>query len=194
MAKEKVYKLAQEFKVSSEALVQMLREMDIPVKSHMSTVDEELRDKIKEKFEQERAKIKKEYERKKQIMAKAREDIEEAAAVPAPAPQQPQQAAPAVGTGAQNRESQNIQRPQGGQQPAQPQNRQEGAGASQQQQRPRSPIRKYHERESWAKGTFTPSQQQSGGAGAGVGVGVGVAAEGTVNAVLYHLSPVYPTE
>ncbi|MCK7516145.1 MAG: hypothetical protein MZV70_77330 [Desulfobacterales bacterium] len=32
MAKEKVYKLAQEFKVSSEALVQMLRGMGIPVK------------------------------------------------------------------------------------------------------------------------------------------------------------------
>jgi hypothetical protein len=31
MAKEKVYKLAQEFKVSSEALVQMLRGMGIPV-------------------------------------------------------------------------------------------------------------------------------------------------------------------
>jgi len=46
MAKEKVYKLAQEFKVSSEALVQMLRGMGIVVKSHMSTVDENLRDDI----------------------------------------------------------------------------------------------------------------------------------------------------
>ena len=63
MAKEKVYKLAQEFKVSSEALVQMLRGMGIQVKSHMSTVDENLRDEIKKKFESERAEIKKEYER-----------------------------------------------------------------------------------------------------------------------------------
>ncbi len=75
MAKEKVYKLAQEFKVSSEALVQMLRQMGIPVKSHMSTVDENLRDEIKKKFEQERAEIKKEYERKKQIIVKAKEDL-----------------------------------------------------------------------------------------------------------------------
>ena len=75
MAKEKVYKLAQEFKVSSEALVQMLRGMGIPVKSHMSTVDESLRDDIKKKFEQERAEIKKEYERKKQMLTKAREDL-----------------------------------------------------------------------------------------------------------------------
>jgi translation initiation factor IF-2 len=75
MAKEKVYKLAQEFKVSSEALVQMLRQMGIPVKSHMSTVDENLRDEIKKKFEQERAEIKKEYERKKQMITKAKEDL-----------------------------------------------------------------------------------------------------------------------
>ena len=75
MAKEKVYKLAQEFKVSSEALVQMLRGMGIPVKSHMSTVDESLRDEIKKKFESERAEIKKEYERKKQMLTKAREDL-----------------------------------------------------------------------------------------------------------------------
>lgn len=75
MAKEKVYKLAQEFKVSSEALVQMLRGMGIPVKSHMSTVDENLRDDIKKKFEQERAEIKKEYERKKQMLTRAREEL-----------------------------------------------------------------------------------------------------------------------
>jgi translation initiation factor IF-2 len=75
MAKEKVYKLAQEFKVSSEALVQMLRGMGIPVKSHMSTVDESLRDDIKKKFEQERAEIKKDYERKKQMLTRAREEL-----------------------------------------------------------------------------------------------------------------------
>ena len=75
MAKEKVYKLAQEFKVSSEALVQMLRGMGIPVKSHMSTVDESLRTDIKKKFEQERADIKKEYERKKQMLTRAREEL-----------------------------------------------------------------------------------------------------------------------
>ena len=68
MAKEKVYKLAQEFKVSSEALVQLLHQMGIPVKSHMSTVDENLRDEIKKKFESERAEIKKEYERKEALL------------------------------------------------------------------------------------------------------------------------------
>lgn len=75
MAKEKVYKLAKEFKVSSEALVQMLRGMGIAVKSHMSTVDENLREQIKQKFEQERAEIKKQYARKKQKLAKAKEEL-----------------------------------------------------------------------------------------------------------------------
>jgi translation initiation factor IF-2 len=92
MAKEKVYKLAQEFKVSSEALVQMLRQMGIPVKSHMSTVDENLRDEIKKKFEQERAEIKKEYERKKQIIVKAKEDLLTKVEKPEPVPEEPKKA------------------------------------------------------------------------------------------------------
>ncbi|MBN1980226.1 MAG: translation initiation factor IF-2 [Chitinivibrionales bacterium] len=75
MAKEKVYKLAKEFKVSSEALVQMLKSMGITVKSHMSTVDDNLRDQIRQKFEQERAEIKKQYARKKQKLVKAKEDL-----------------------------------------------------------------------------------------------------------------------
>ena len=164
MAKEKVYKLAQEFKVSSEALVQMLRGMGIPVKSHMSTVDEELRGEIKKKFEQERAEIKKEYERKKQIMAKAREEIEEASAAP------PAQAAPPAAS-----EQPKAAQSAPAQAAAQPQSYQRRQGQSQegtagQPQRPRNPIRKYHERESWAKGTgtYTPSQQQSGGSPANV--------------------------
>ncbi|MGD9200362.1 MAG: translation initiation factor IF-2 [Chitinispirillia bacterium] len=76
MAKEKVYKLAKEFKVSSEALVQILREMGIAVKSHMSIVDEDLRDQIKQKFEQERSEIKKQYARKKRKIARAKEEFQ----------------------------------------------------------------------------------------------------------------------
>ncbi len=98
MAKEKVYKLAQEFKVSSEALVQMLRNMGIPVKSHMSTVDENLRGEIKKRFEADRAEIKKEYQRKKQKLARAREEMEakaEAATQQAQAEQPPKPAEPA---------------------------------------------------------------------------------------------------
>ena len=112
MAKEKVYKLAQEFKVSSEALVQMLRGMGIVVKSHMSTVDDNLRDEIRKKFDSERAEIKKEYDRKKQMLVKAKEDLiasaaataEAAAIAAAPTP------APAAHT-APNNAAPQIQRP-----------------------------------------------------------------------------------
>jgi translation initiation factor IF-2 len=70
--------------------------MGIDVKSHMSTVDENLRNDIKKKFEQERAEIKKEYERKKQMITKAREDLigkeeEPVAEAPRQAPEQPAQ-------------------------------------------------------------------------------------------------------
>ncbi len=75
MAKEKIYKLAKEFKVSSEALLQVLKGMGIVVKSHMSSVDEKLRDQIKQKFEQERAAIKKQYARKKRKLVKAKEEL-----------------------------------------------------------------------------------------------------------------------
>jgi translation initiation factor IF-2 len=91
MAKEKVYKLAQEFKMSSEALVQMLDTMGVKVKSHMSTVDENLRDEIKKRLELERAEIKRDYERKKQMRTKAREEAE-AVAVPVPVAAAPAQA------------------------------------------------------------------------------------------------------
>ncbi|MFW5959980.1 MAG: translation initiation factor IF-2 N-terminal domain-containing protein [Chitinivibrionales bacterium] len=72
MAKEKVYNLAKEFNVSSEALVQILKSMGIPVKGHMSTVDESLREKIKEKFELERTEIKNRYARKRKRISKAK--------------------------------------------------------------------------------------------------------------------------
>lgn len=143
MAKEKVYKLAQEFKVSSEALVQMLRGMGIPVKSHMSTVDENLRDEIKKKFEQERAEIKKEYERKKQILVKAREEFtEEKPEEPVsaePAPAEAKEAAPIQKEKVEEvaPKVEHVEQPAPQQQPARPF------------------IRKYHEREAWAKQGFS---------------------------------------
>ncbi len=152
MAKEKVYKLAQEFKVSSEALVQMLRGMGISVKSHMSTVDESLRDEIKKKFEQERAEIKKEYNRKRQMLAKAREELEE---------KKEEKVAESVApTEARATKTSGDKTPVKGQAvPAKPEQKE----ASQ----PKTHIRKYHERKSWAKGpvsdkasSATPSTAQ----------------------------------
>ena len=40
MAKMRVYELAKEFEITSESLIHILREMDIPVRSHMSSLEE----------------------------------------------------------------------------------------------------------------------------------------------------------
>ncbi|MDR0330787.1 MAG: translation initiation factor IF-2, partial [Chitinispirillales bacterium] len=155
MAKKKVHDLAKEFNVSGQALAQMLKEMGIPVKSHMSTVDEELRTQIKEKFELEREKIKKEYERKKLMMNKASEEIE-AAVSPRPAP------APQPAPAAEPPQAQAAAAPR---QPEQPAAKAADAPSSQ-QQKPRSSIRKYHQKESWAKNSM-PSPSGSGHSGGG---------------------------
>ena len=41
MAKMRVYELAREFEVPSERVILLLREMDVPVTSHMSSLDED---------------------------------------------------------------------------------------------------------------------------------------------------------
>ncbi|MDR2578262.1 MAG: translation initiation factor IF-2 [Chitinispirillales bacterium] len=166
MAKKKVYELAEEFKMSSQAMVQMLRGMSISVKSHMSTVDEELRTQIKERFEQERAEIKKQYERKKQMLNKEREELEAATAAPAPAPVAPPDPVPVVA------QTQNAPaaRTDTQKQPKQ----QARADAPAQQQKSKAPIRKYHQKEAWAKGPFAsssprPTSGQSSSQGSGSG-------------------------
>ncbi|UCC47943.1 MAG: translation initiation factor IF-2 [Gemmatimonadota bacterium] len=40
MAKMRVYELAREFEITSESLIHLLREMDIPVRSHMSSLED----------------------------------------------------------------------------------------------------------------------------------------------------------
>jgi len=178
MAKKKVYELAEEFKMSSNALVQMLKGMGIPVKSHMSTVDEELRAQVKEKFELERAQIKKEYERKKQVMMKAREEMEAPAAPPEPEkappaplqphsaqPEQPAKAKTAPTPAASATPQQGQQGRHGKQQGKSGKQDTSASGQQQQSQRPKGSIRKYHQKESWAKGTYTPGQQPSAGGG-----------------------------
>ncbi|MFP4162427.1 MAG: translation initiation factor IF-2 [Chitinispirillaceae bacterium] len=151
MAKEKVYKLAQEFKVSSEALVQMLRGMGIPVKSHMSTVDEELRDDIKKKFEQERAEIKKEYERKKQMLKKARDELVSSDETKAPATGKKEPSASKT-------EAKETKKAEA----------KKSAPTPEAKQQRRAPLRKYHQRESWAKkDTYTPPSPSAAPTGAG---------------------------
>ncbi|MCL2218937.1 MAG: translation initiation factor IF-2 [Chitinispirillia bacterium] len=162
MAKKKVFELAEEFKMSSTSMVQMLRGMGIPVKSHMSTVDEELRTQIKEKFEAERAEMKKRFELKKQAMQKAQEEIE-AATAPALPPAAPAPAPAAPASAVQPPPAQTATRAQSGHSAAAAgaQSERQRGDSQGQHQRKGPPIRKYHQKESWAKGSFAPSSSPS---------------------------------
>ena len=55
MEKKRVYQVAKEFHVSSEALVSMLKDLKYQVKSHMSVVNEGMYKSIKKRFEKQSA-------------------------------------------------------------------------------------------------------------------------------------------
>jgi translation initiation factor IF-2 len=58
--------------VSSEAMVNLLREMDLPVKNHMSSIEEEMIDRIRGKFDQEKEAVKHAEEEKKKKLEEAK--------------------------------------------------------------------------------------------------------------------------
>jgi len=70
--KIRIYQLARDLRVSSDALVNMITELGGDVKSHMSAVDEEIVAKIRARIAQTRESVRKDDERKQQI----REGIE----------------------------------------------------------------------------------------------------------------------
>ncbi len=71
MKKVRVYEVAREFRISSEALLEIIRSLGIPVKSHMSSVNEDVVGKIREKMEQEKEAVKQEQAAKRQREASA---------------------------------------------------------------------------------------------------------------------------
>ena len=72
MAKIRVYEVARQFDVSSEAMVNLLREMELPVKNHMSSIDEEMIERIRGKFDQEKEAVKHAEEEKKKKLEEAK--------------------------------------------------------------------------------------------------------------------------
>ena len=50
MKKVRVYEAAREFKISSEALLEIIKSLDVPVKSHMSSIAEDVVEKIRAKL------------------------------------------------------------------------------------------------------------------------------------------------
>ncbi|MBN2289369.1 MAG: translation initiation factor IF-2 N-terminal domain-containing protein, partial [Candidatus Glassbacteria bacterium] len=61
----RVYQVAKEYDISSEALVKLLEEIGRPVNSHMSTIDSETVELISKKFAQEKAAVRRKDEIKK---------------------------------------------------------------------------------------------------------------------------------
>ncbi|SVE09467.1 uncharacterized protein METZ01_LOCUS462321, partial [marine metagenome] len=65
MEKRRVYQVAKEQKLSSDALISMLKGMDIEVKSHMSVVSPDMLEAITRKIEQEKKSSIEEVKRQK---------------------------------------------------------------------------------------------------------------------------------
>jgi len=72
MAKVRISALAKDLKVSSEALVQLIRATGENVKSHSSTVDESLKETLKKQLDEQRAAIKEKYASKESRLSRRR--------------------------------------------------------------------------------------------------------------------------
>ncbi|MFC1490801.1 translation initiation factor IF-2 [Candidatus Latescibacterota bacterium] len=67
MEKKRIYEIAKEYKVSSEALISMLKEFNFDVKSHMSVVDSKMMKSVKDQFNKQKDKAIKDIQKKKKI-------------------------------------------------------------------------------------------------------------------------------
>ena len=67
MDKKRVYQVAKDFHISSEALGTMLKDIGFEVKSHMSVVDDKMLNSIKKQFEKQQSNALKDIDKKKRI-------------------------------------------------------------------------------------------------------------------------------
>jgi translation initiation factor IF-2 len=72
VAKVRIYEVARRFNVSSEAMVNLLKEMKVPVKNHMSSIDDETIAQVTAKFEAEKEAVKQAAEEKKKKLDEAK--------------------------------------------------------------------------------------------------------------------------
>lgn len=80
MAKKRVYHVAKEFRISSEALIGMLAKLGVDVKSHMNTIDDETITRVKVEFEKEKEAVKQEYAKKAKRTIRGRHAVSKPAA------------------------------------------------------------------------------------------------------------------
>ncbi len=64
MPKKRVYQVAKEFRISSEALIGMLKKLGHDVKTHMNAIEDDVVDQVRAEFEKEKEAVKKEYAKK----------------------------------------------------------------------------------------------------------------------------------
>ncbi|MEE9554255.1 MAG: translation initiation factor IF-2 N-terminal domain-containing protein, partial [candidate division Zixibacteria bacterium] len=66
MGKKRIYELAKEYNVSSKAMVDIIKSLGFPVKSHSSSADDPILEAVSQKFTSEKEKVKQEIARKKE--------------------------------------------------------------------------------------------------------------------------------
>jgi translation initiation factor IF-2 len=84
MAKKRVYQLARDYKISSEAMLAIIRELGFEIKSHMGAVDEKMAVAIENKFQKEREAVAVEYAEKKRKLSERKKKEEQQAVSVAP--------------------------------------------------------------------------------------------------------------
>jgi translation initiation factor IF-2 len=85
VAKKRLFQVAKEYNITSEALLKMLRGLGFQVKSHMSTATDEILKAIDRKFRVERETIKQEIEvKKKKTKAREKKELNEIQQMKAP--------------------------------------------------------------------------------------------------------------
>ena len=72
MAKRRVYQVAKEFRISSEALIGVLQKLGYDVKTHMNAIDDDVIERARAEFEKEKDAVKREYVKKVKKAARAR--------------------------------------------------------------------------------------------------------------------------
>ena len=63
----RIYQVAKEFSVSSEALLKIVRDFGVEVKSHMSSIDAETVERVRREFDKEKEAVKEDYARKREV-------------------------------------------------------------------------------------------------------------------------------
>lgn len=79
MPKKRIYQVAKEFRISSDALIGMLRKLGHDVKSHMNSIDDEVVEQVRVEFEKKKDAVKKEYAKKVKKAVRERAKAPEAA-------------------------------------------------------------------------------------------------------------------